>query len=149
MGKGKSGRRILSRNAKGPADIRLDGRTNFEGAYLFDDGTIGRITDVDFDLEEYLDEMDLEQDDVLMNGKEPIGQMYIDRWKPGVWFPGGCYLYYTETLADYCMRNGEPLPMKKVPDEVYDIIEEEDWQRLMAYWDEVPELRAIMKPMMG
>lgn len=150
MMKERKNGRILSRNAKGPADIRLDGKTDFEGTYLFDDGTVGRITDVDFDLEEYLDEMDLEYGDVLDDGREPIGQMYMDRWKPGVWIQGGCYLYYKgETIADFCRRNREPLPMRRIPDEVFDLIEDEDWESLAEYYGEVPELKVMMESMSG
>lgn len=56
------------------------------------------------------------------------------------------YLYYEgEALRDYCERNGEPLPMRRLPDDVYDLIEDGEWDGLKGCYDEVPELKRMME----
>lgn len=138
--------RLFNRNVKrGPADMILDEYDSPEGVYLFDDGSIGEICEPDFDIEDYLGDGETPED-LVEKGRVPIGNIYIDRWKPGVCFEGGCYLYYKgETLRDYCERNREPLSMRRLPDDVYDCISNEDWDGLKEYYDEVPELRIMME----
>lgn len=141
----KGKKRLFSRNRKkGLADMELNGYDSPEGTYLFDDGTIGRIGEPDFDIDDYLDDGE-DPDDLEVRGREPVGNIYIDRWKPGRFYEGGLYLYYKgETLRDYCERNGEPLPMRRLPDDVYDLIEDGEWDELKRYCDEVPELKRIL-----
>lgn len=116
----------------------LNGYDSPEGTYLFDDGTIGMIGEPDFDIDDYLDDGE-DPDDLEVRGMEPVGNIYIDRWKPGRFYDGGLYLYYKgETLRDYCERNGEPLPMRRLPDDVYDLIRDGEWDELKRYYDEVP-----------
>ena len=143
--KGKK-KRLFSRNKKKePADMVLNGYDSPEGTYLFDDGTIGMIGEPDFDIDDYLED-DEDPDDLEVRGMEPVGNIYIDRWKPGRFYDGGLYLYYKgETLRDYCERNGEPLPMRRLPDDVYDLIEDGKWDELKRYCDEVPELKRMLE----
>ena len=124
-----------------PAYIKMAEYSNF-GPYLFDDGTFGEIYEPDFDIDDYLEE-DEDYDDLKLNGKKPVGNIYIDRWtRDGEFIQGGCFLYYEgETLADYCERNGEPLPMRRIPSEVIDAFESGDLDELEMYYDEVPELK--------
>lgn len=83
--------------------------------------------------------------DLKRDGRMPVGNIYIDRWRPGETIERGCYLYYKgETLGDYCARNGEPLPMRRIPEEVYDCILDQRFGDLKDYFDEVPELGAMM-----
>ena len=123
----------------------LNGYDSPEGTYLFDDGTIGMIGEPDFDIDDYLDDGE-DPDDLEVRGMEPVGNIYIDRWKPGRFYDGGLYLYYKgETLRDYCKRNGEPLPMRRLPDDVYDLIRDGEWDELKRYYDEVPELKRMVE----
>ena len=123
----------------------LNGYDSPEGTYLFDDGTIGRIGEPDFDIDDYLDDGE-DPDDLEVRGMEPVGNIYIDRWKPGRFYDGGLYLYYKgETLRDYCERNGEPLPMRRLPDDVYYLIRDGEWDQLKGYYDEVPELKRMLE----
>lgn len=109
------------------------------GTYLFDDGTIGYIADPEFDIEDFIDgdyDSDLlnsedtekreEYIKSLFDGKIPIGNIYIDRYdREGEFYQGGCFLYYEgETLGDYCDRNGEPRPVREIPEEAYELLEE-------------------------
>ena len=84
------------------------------GCYLFDDGTFGYIGDPEFDPEDFLEDGETE-DDLIRDGRRPIGNIYIDRWtKDGEFIQGGCFLYYEgETMKDYCDRNGEPHPVRE------------------------------------
>lgn len=135
--------RIFSRNGKGPADIVL-GKEEVEGAYLFDDGTIGYVREPEFEIEDYLDDGE-EPEDLRRNGRMPIGNIYIDRWRSGAFIEGGCYLYYEkERLRDYCERNEEPLPMRRIPDGVWERIEQGDIEGLGRFLGEVPELKAML-----
>ena len=110
------------------------------GCYLFDDDTFGHIADPKFDVEEFIDNPDydlLGSDDAdvreryirsCFDGKLPIGNIYIDRWNAnGEFYQGGCFLYYEgETLRDYCDRNGEPYPVREVPEEIIELFEAGD-----------------------
>lgn len=130
--------------SKGPAGMVLDGESSPEGAYLFDDGTIGYISEPEFCIDDYLDEGE-EPEDLETDGMMPIGNIFIDRWRPGETIEGGCFLYYKgETLADYCGRNGEPLPMRRIPEEAYYLAVEGRLAELEGYLGEVPELKGII-----
>ena len=78
-------------------------------------------------------------------GKIPIGNIYIDRWDvDGEFWQGGCFLYYEgETLRDYCYRNGEPYPVRRIPEDIIDIFESGDLKELRKWKKEVPELKHI------
>lgn len=141
----KNRRLAVSRNATAdrPAMMKMNTNSCPDGCYLFDDGTFGRITAEDFDPESWFED-GYDEDDLLLDGKEPIGQMYIDRWtRDGDSIEGGCYLYYKETLADYCRRNGEPLPMRSIPEDVIYAFESGDQDALRMLESEVPELKGI------
>lgn len=130
-----------------------------EGSFLFDDGTFGHVADPEFDVSEFIDNEDFDWDildssdqDAIdkavskeFGGKLPIGNIYIDRWGlNGDFYQGGCFLYYEgETLIDYCHRNGEPLPVREIPDEIIDMFEAGDFDGLRALADAVPELKDI------
>ena len=135
------------------------------GCYLFDDGTFGTIADPEFDITEFLDddwetvefiesyyygmldrEQEAEAERLLrerFGGKIPIGNIYIDRWDTdGEFWQGGCFLYYEgETLRDYCYRNGEPYPLREIPEEVINALESKDYAALKKYRKAVPELK--------
>jgi len=92
----------------------------FHGSYLFDDGSFGYIADPEFDPGEfeYLDDAQYIDDELYLNGRHALGNLYIDRYlKDGTFIQGGCFIYFEgETLRDYCDRNGEPYPLKRIPD---------------------------------
>lgn len=129
------------RSAEEPAYAALAEYSNF-GPYLFDDGTFGEICEPDFDIDDYLEDGE-DYKDLKLGRKKPAGNIYIDRWtRDGDFIQGGCFLYYDgETLADYCRRNGEPLPMRRIPYEVIEALEAGDLDELERYYDEVPELK--------
>ena len=138
------------------------------GCYLFDDGTFGTIADPEFDTSEFIDFEDWETQEFIesywygmldgeekeeaeryirshFGGKLPIGNIYIDRWgTDGEFYQGGCFLYFEgETLRDYCNRNGEPYPVREIPDEVIDAFEARDYETLKKFRKEVPELKTV------
>ena len=138
------------------------------GCYLFDDGTFGTIADPEFDITEFLEDDDWETVEFIedyyygmsdreqiaeaerllrerFGGKIPIGNIYIDRWDVnGEFYQGGCFLYYEgETLRDYCYRNGEPYPVREIPEEVIEAFEAGDYETLKKFRKEVPELKRI------
>ena len=136
------------------------------GCYLFDDGTFGTIADPEFDISEFIDFEDWETQEFIeryyygmsdraqiaeaerllrerFEGKIPIGNIYIDRWDVnGEFHQGGCFLYFEgETLRDYCYRNGEPYPVREIPEEVIEAFENRDFDVLKKMRKTVPELR--------
>ncbi len=141
------------------SDMRFERGAYNHGSFLFDDGTFGYVADPEFDVSEFIDNEDFDwnildssdQDAIdeavrkEFDGKLPIGNIYIDRWDlKGEFYQGGCFLYYDgESLSDYCLRNGEPLPVRRVPDEVTDLLEAGDFDGLRALADAVPELKDI------
>ena len=113
------------------------------GNFLFSDGTYGYIgEDSNYDPEDFLEEEETE-DDLVRDGRRPIGAIYFDRWtKDGEFIQGGCFLYYDgETMKDWCDRNGEPYPVREIPEEVIELFEAGDLEGLKKWWKEVPELR--------
>ena len=46
-------------------------------------------------------------------------------------------------MRDYCYRNGEPYPVREVPDEVIEAFEARDYEALKKFRKEVPELKCI------
>ena len=58
----------------------------------------------------------------------------------------GCFLYYEgETMRDYCDRNGEPYPVREIPEEIIKMFESGDFSNLKKLQRKVPELKD-MKP---
>ena len=50
---------------------------------------VGYIGGLKFDPEDFL------EDDLIRDGRRPIGNIYIDRWDlNGEFYQGGCFLYY-------------------------------------------------------
>jgi len=160
---------IFRRKKKGdPADYVFRRGHIPGGYYLFDDGTFGTIADPEFDITEFLDEDDWETREFIENyyygmldgerkeeaerlirerfgGKIPIGNIYIDRWDiDGAFWQGGCFLYYEgETLRDHCYRNGEPYPVREIPEEVIEMFESGDFSMLKKLRRTVPELKNV------
>ncbi|WP_400233416.1 hypothetical protein [Methanomethylophilus alvi] len=122
---------------------------------MFDDGTFRYIGDPEFDIRELLENDDWGTADFIkdyycgilkgepkeeaermirerFDGKILIGNIYIERWDiNGEFYQGGCFLYFEgENLRDYCYRNGEPYPVREVPDEVIDAFEAGDYEAL-------------------
>ena len=57
---------------------------------------------------------------------------------------GGCFLYYEgETLRDYCYRNGEPYPVRRIPEEVIEMFESGDFSQIRKWRRKVPELKGL------
>ena len=127
-----------------PADYVFDRRYSPHGSFLFEDGTFGYIGDPEFDPDDILDEGE-PYENLFLNGKEPIGNLYIDRWDAdGEFWQGGCFLYYEgETMRDYCDRNGEPYPVKWIPDEVIEAFENRDEKTLNELSKKVKELKEV------
>lgn len=125
-----------------PADYVFRAGYSPHGCYLFEDGTFGYIGDPEFDPEEFLEE-DMEESDLYLNGRRPIGNLYIDRWtKDGEFIQGGCFIYYEgERMRDYCDRNGEPHPVREIPEEVIEMFESGDFSNLKMLQKKVPELK--------
>ena len=129
------------------------------GTFLFDDGSIGYIADPEFDITEYYEDDDwddydpMETDEVpprlYLDGKKPIGNIYIDRYTSfgsDGFQQGGCFWYYEgETYRDYCDRNGEPCPVKRIPDEIYEAFEADDLETIKGYCKQFPELKALIE----
>ena len=126
---------ILSRNEKKrPVDELMDDRS-WEGTYLFDDGTIGVITDSSqYNPYEY-DDGDIIDDELYIDSKHALGCLYIDRYDlKGEFYQGDVFLYYEgETLKDYCDRNAEPYPIKEVPDFLYQYCEDGEFDKVRRY----------------
>jgi len=134
------------RRKESPADYVFGSPYGFHGSYLFDDGTFGYIADPEFDPEEFaLDDAVYIDNELYIDGKHAIGNLYIDRWtKEGEFIQGGCFLYFDgETMRDYCDRNGEPYPVKRIPDEVIDAFEAGDQKRLKRLRWKVRELKGV------
>ena len=104
-----------------------------------EDEIIGYIGDPKFDPDDILDEGE-SYENLFLNGKEPIGNIYIDRWDLNrEFYQGGCFPYYEgKTLRDYCDRNGEPYPVRRIPDEVIDMFESGNFTQLKKLGKEVP-----------
>ena len=88
----------------------------------FSDGSYGYVCDdSNYDPDDFLED-DESEEDLIFEGKRPLGAMYFDRWdKNGEFHQGGCFLYYEgETVKDWCDRNGEPYPVKYVGDKKVD-----------------------------
>lgn len=149
-------RKIKNRNEKSLAEEYIfHAGYAHHGTFLFDDGTFGFIGDPEFDIEEFIDDPDYEEheDDSpeewerylrsQFEGKYPIGNIYIDRWSlDGEFYQGGCYIYYDgESLKDYCDRNGVPYPVRRIPEEVVDALENQDESAIRELSKSVPELR--------
>ena len=136
---------MFSKKAR-PIDYVFGSGRSFHGSYLFDDGTFGYIADPDFDPEEFAYGNVIYIDDELyVNGKHAIGNLYIDRWtKNGEFYQGGCFLYFEgETMKDYCDRNREPYPVRRIPDEVIEAFESRDEDTLMRLSKKVKELKEV------
>ena len=111
--------RFSLRRAK-PYMLVFEGGRYLSGSYRFSDGTYGYVcNDSNYDPEDFLED-DESEEDLIFEGKRPLGSMYFDRWdKNGEFYQGGCFLYYEgETVKDWCDRNGEPYPVKVVRDKV-------------------------------
>ncbi len=50
-----------------------------------------------------------------------------------------------ETLRDYCDRNGEPYPVRRIPEEVIEMFESGDFSQLKKWRKVVPELKLKTK----
>ena len=46
-------------------------------------------------------------------------------------------------MRDYCYRNGEPYPVREVPEEVIEAFEAGDYETLKKFRKEVPELKHL------
>lgn len=164
--KGKIGA-LVSRNKKDPADFVFGGAYSIGGYFIFEDGSIGTISeDDDFDIMEFIeiddDKMYNMIDDYnydMLDGKEkkivedyikdqfggklPIGSIYVDRWYPdGTPYEGGCFICYKgETLGDWCDRNNEPRPIMDAPDEAVEMLEDEDFEGLKKFLVKIPGLK--------
>ena len=139
---------ILSRNVKKrPVDELMDDR-RWKGTFLFDDGTIGYIMDMvgGYEPTDFLDDPDYVDvndhsvkeviDDVLyIDGKRVLGSLYIDRYDlNGEFYQGDAFVYYAgETVKDYCDRNGEPYPIKELPDFLYELCENDEFDKVRRY----------------
>ena len=162
---------FLSRNSKqeeDPADYVFRAGYSPHGSFLFEDGTFGYIGDPEFDIKDFLEDDDWQTAEFIedyyygisdrekraeaemlirerFDGKIPIGNLYIDRWDAnGEFYQGGCFLYYEgETLRNYCDRNGEPYPVREIPDEVTEAFEAGDYETLKKFRKEVPELKHV------
>ena len=132
---------LRKKRPQGPADRVFKIGYLPYGSFLFDDGTFGCIGDPELDIRDLLEDDDRETVGLIedyyrgipdrkmraerlvrgrFGGKIPIGNIYIDRWDlDGRFRQGGCFLCFEgETLRDYCGRNGEPCPVREVPEEV-------------------------------
>ena len=129
---------------RNPTDYVFSWEYSPQGCYLFDDGTFGYVGDPEFDPEDFLEDGETE-DDLIRDGRRPIGNIYIDRWDVnGEFYQGGCFLYYEgETMKDYCDRNGEPYPVREIPEEVIEMFESRDYSNLRKLQRKVPELKAM------
>lgn len=47
-------------------------------------------------------------------------------------------------MRDWCDRNGEPYPVKEIPEEVIEMFESGDFSNLKRLKSEVPELKDIV-----
>ena len=57
-----------------------------------------------------------------------------------------CRSYYEgETLRDYCYRNGEPYPVREIPEEVIKMFESGDFSEIKKWRKEVPELKKVTR----
>jgi hypothetical protein len=147
----------MARRYNDPADYVFDPNYSIGGCYLFDDGTVGCIGDPDFEIDEdyFEDEDEYEYYDktgrvpqrLWENGREPIGNIYIDRYGGiGDFLQGDCFWYYEgETLRDWCIRNGYPLPVLEVPEEVYEALEDGNVSALREYARDIPELKYLLR----
>ena len=161
---------ILFNKKEDPADYVFRRGHIPGGSYLFDDGTFGYIVDPEFDITEFLEDDDWETVEFIegyyygmsdreqiaeaerllterFGGKIPIGNIYIDRWDVnGEFYQGGCFLYFEgETLRDYCYRNGEPYPVREIPEEVIEMFESGDFSEIKKWRKEVPELKKVTR----
>lgn len=147
----------MARKNNEPADYVFDPRYSIGGCYLFDDGTVGCIADPEFEVDEdefedyedyeYYEETGHVPQYLWENGREPIGNLYIDRYSgPGDFIQGDCFWYYDgETLRDWCIRNGHPLPVLEVPEEVYEALEDGNITALRAYARDIPALKYLLR----
>ena len=139
---------IFGRKRKGesPADYVFGSSYGFHGSYLFNDGTFGYIAYPEFDSEDFAyGDVIYVDGELYIDGRHAIGNLYIDRWtKEGEFIQGGCFLYFEgETMRDYCNRNGEPYPIKRIPDEVIDAFEAGDMKKLRRLRLKVKELKGV------
>ena len=148
----------MPKKTKNPADYVFIEGGIIHGTYLFEDGSVGYIANPEFDPTDYYEDEDWEDYDPMetdevpphlyQDGKKPIGNIYIDRYiafGDNGFQQGGCFWYYEgETLRDYCERNGEPLPVKELPDEVYDALENDDLNAFRKYVRVYPELKSFL-----
>lgn len=44
-------------------------------------------------------------------------------------------------MRDYCYRNGEPYPVRRIPEEVINALESKNYAALKKYRKAVPELK--------
>lgn len=127
-----------------PADMVFEEGKMYHGTFFFDDASIGYVADPEFEPSDYLSDGETE-DDLIKDGRRPIGNIYIDRYDADRTFhQGGCFLYYEgETMRDYCERNGLPCPVRELPDEAYEIMEDgSDYRKRIVGL--VPEWRVIL-----
>jgi len=139
----------VARNSNNPADFVFDGCA-LHGCYLMEDGSVGYIQDPEFDIEEFIDDDDWDEYEEMgetprslyLNGREPIGNICIDMYTGmGDFLQGDCFVYYDgETLRDWCARNGEYCPVKKLPEEVWKALENDDADSMGRFCKKYPDL---------
>lgn len=142
------------RRETSPGDIVFREGQDYDGCYLFDDGSVGVVVDYsgDKELDEYNDKDMFDE-----RGRKPLGSIYIDRYDMnGEFYQGGCWLYYSgETLNDFCERNCEPYPVKSVPYDLYDALEKGNYKvasGMLASLDTKPHTKRSkfrLKPLIG
>ena len=137
--------KAVSRNFVGPSEWLLRGlEYQCWPPMLFDDGSVGTVTEVLYDPDYWAENYTREE--LLLDGVEPYGEIYIDRYylDTGELSEGACYLYWQDdTLGSWCRRNGEPLPVRKLPEEVWDMLENSDEGMRRELERSVPELRRL------
>ena len=48
-------------------------------------------------------------------------------------------------LRDYCYRNGEPYPVREIPEEMIEMFESGDFSQIRKWKMEMPELKKVTK----
>lgn len=96
-----------------------------DGAYVLENGSIGRI------------------------GATYEGELYIDEIQPdGYYIQGDCFDFSErDTLEKWCNRNGEWCPVRKIDDEVWDLLERGQKMKLLRFLEKVPELEPYLNGM--
>lgn len=131
-GGGKSGR-VISFDVRGPADVKLSAYSDSSGTFLFEDGSIGEIVDVDdfdpcdfyededFDEDEYWDAIDKKR--VKEGSDLLVGSLYTDRFDRNGGFHQGSNYAYTEgkLLRDQLDEDRTPYPVRSIPEIFYEM----------------------------